>query len=78
MGAAALAVATGLPPLYDLVVQLPGFDAANNGRFAVIAVLCLAVLAGWGLDELTARDAAPRRRGVVLGVRRGCCSRCRW
>ena len=40
--------------------QLPGFDAANNGRFAVIAVLCLAVLAGWGLDELTAGRIAAR------------------
>ena len=67
-GAVALAVSTGLPPLYDLVVKLPGFDATNNGRFAVISVLCLAVLAGWGLDELTAKDAAVRRRAVVLGV----------
>ena len=44
------------------------FDATNNGRFAVIAILCLAVLAGWGLDELTGDAASPprgrpRRRG---------------
>jgi membrane protein YfhO len=64
VGAATLAVATGLPPFYDIVVHLPGFDAANNGRFAVIAVLCLAVLAGWGLDELA--SAPQRRRAVVL------------
>ena len=66
VGAATLAVATGLPPLYDLVVKLPGFDATNNGRFAVITILCLAVLAGWGLDELTVKPVA--RCGVVLGV----------
>ena len=48
---------------------LPGFDAANNGRFAVIAVLCLAVLAGWGLDELTGGDAAGRRRRSCSGRR---------
>ncbi|MBA3261564.1 MAG: YfhO family protein [Thermoleophilaceae bacterium] len=71
VGAAALAVATGLPPLYDLVVKLPGFDATNNGRFAVVTILCLAVLAGWGLDELTAKDAAIRRRGLVLGIAAG-------
>jgi Bacterial membrane protein YfhO len=68
MGAATLAVATGLPPFYDVVVHLPGFDAANNGRFAVIAVLCLALLAGWGLDELTDRELPARRRGLVLAL----------
>jgi hypothetical protein len=70
VAAGALAVATGLPPLYDLVVKLPGFDAANNGRFAVVTILCLAVLAGWGLDELTAKQAVGRR-GLVLGVAAG-------
>jgi hypothetical protein len=66
-GAFALAAATGLPPAYDIVIALPGFESTNNGRFAVVAVLCLAVLAGWGLDELSA--AAPaRRRRIVLGV----------
>jgi hypothetical protein len=68
VGAAALAVATGLPPLYDLVVKLPGFDATNNGRFAVITILCLAVLAGWGLDELTGSESAIGRRRAVLGA----------
>jgi len=68
VGAAALAVATGLPPIYDLIVHLPGFDAANNGRFAVIAILALALLAGWGLDELTGRELSARRRWWVLGL----------
>jgi hypothetical protein len=66
-GAACLAVATGLPPLYDLVLKLPGFDSTNNGRFAVVTVLCLAVLAGWGLDELTTGERALARRRMVLG-----------
>jgi Bacterial membrane protein YfhO len=68
VGAGALAVATGLPPLYDVVVALPGLDATNNGRFAVVTVVCLAVLAGWGLDELT---GAPPRGRLVLGVAAG-------
>jgi hypothetical protein len=68
VGAAALAASTGLFPVYDLLVELPGFDATNNGRFAVVAVLCLAVLAGWGLDEVTRRGAELRRRGPVLGA----------
>ena len=53
LGAVALAVATGIPPFFTIVKSLPGFDAARNGRLAVIAVLCVAVLAGWGLDDLT-------------------------
>jgi hypothetical protein len=68
VGAGALSIATGLPPLYDLVVALPGFEAANNGRMAVIAVLCLAVLAGWGLDELALARLSPRRGRALLGL----------
>ena len=42
----------------------------DNGRLAVIAVLCVALLAGWGLDELTGREpsAAARRRRLVLAA----------
>ena len=66
VGGATLAVATGLPPFYDLVVRLPGLSAAHNGRFAVVTVLCLAVLAGWGLDDLSGPRL--RRRRAILAV----------
>ena len=59
-GLVALAVATGIPPFFTVVKALPGFDAARNGRLAVIAVLCVAVLAGWGLDEVTGAVRAAR------------------
>jgi hypothetical protein len=68
VGAVALAIAAGLPPLFDLVHLLPGFDAARNGRMAVIAVLCAAVLAGWGLDDLAERPLTQRARRLVLGA----------
>jgi hypothetical protein len=69
VGAVALLVAIGAPPFFDIVKSLPGFDAARNGRVAVIAVLCAAVLAGWGLDDLTGpRDLTAGRRRLVLGV----------
>ena len=37
--------------------RCPGFDAARNGRLAVISVLCVAVLAGWGARRPDRRDA---------------------
>ena len=72
----ALAMATGIQPLFDVLTQLPGFSTAHNSRLAVIFVFCFALLAGWGLDELTedvvARRALARRRlrgagGVTAG-----------
>jgi hypothetical protein len=70
VGAVALAVATGIPPFFDIVKSLPGFDAARNGRLAVISVLCVAVLAGWALDDLTGSGeaAAEKRKRLVLAV----------
>ncbi len=68
VGLVALAVATGIPPFFDVVKALPGFDAARNGRLAVLSVLCVAMLAGWGLDDLTRPDGARSRRGLALAA----------
>ncbi|MBA3261565.1 MAG: YfhO family protein [Thermoleophilaceae bacterium] len=68
VGLVALAVATGIPPFFDVVKALPGFDAARNGRLAVVSVLCVAVLAGWGLDDLTGAAAPERRRRLALAA----------
>ena len=67
-GVVTMAVATGVTPFYDVVVAVPGLEAANNGRFAVLGVICLALLAGWGLDDLTAGELAGRRRQLALGA----------
>ena len=64
LGVAALAMATGIQPLFDLLTHLPGFSTAHNSRLAVIFVFCFALLAGWGLDELT-EDVVARRRVLV-------------
>jgi hypothetical protein len=71
VGVAALAVATGLPPLFDLVQALPGFEAIRNGRLAVFTVLCVGLLAGWGLDDLTGGEVPARRRRVILAIGAG-------
>jgi len=65
VGLVALLVAAGIPPFFDVVKALPGFDAARNGRLAVISVLCAAVLAGWALDDLTAPALSERARRLL-------------
>ena len=68
VGAIALTLAVGLPPLSDVVTALPGFSTANNARLAVIAVFCLALLAGWGLDDLMASWPSRSRRRALLAL----------
>ena len=53
----------GMPPVFGLVSALPGFSAAHNERLLIYVLLSLALLAGWGLDDLSAASspAAARR-----------------
>ena len=63
----ALMIVLGLPPVFHLVTSLPGFSAAHNERLLIYFLLCMGLLAGWGLDELSARNPlAERRRRFVL------------
>ncbi len=50
----------GIPPVFGLVSRLPGFNAAHNERLLIYVLLSLALLAGWGLDDLSS-VALPRR-----------------
>jgi Bacterial membrane protein YfhO len=61
-----LAIALGAPPFPDLAEHVPIVKTGNHLRVVVIAVLCLALLAGWGLDDLSARRI--RRSNVVLAA----------
>ena len=60
-GVLSLAVAVGVEPFFAIVTALPGFSTAHNGRLVIFLLLALALLAGWGLDELSRRDRAPAR-----------------
>lgn len=57
----------GIPPVFGFVSSLPGFSAAHNERLLIYFLLCLALLAGYGLDDL-ARAVTVPRRGLVLGA----------
>ena len=62
-GAFSLAMVFGVEPLSSIVRELPGFGLVHNTRLTVVFVLCAALLAGWGLDDLAGRAAeSPRAR----------------
>lgn len=65
-GALMLAVVVGVPPLPDLAQQIPIVRTGNHLRLVVVMTLCLALLAGWGLDDLT--GGAGTRRTWVLAI----------
>jgi hypothetical protein len=63
-------IVVGADPFFWVVTQLPGFSAAHNQRLLIYVLLALALLAGWGLDDL-AGERLPelsRRRLVVGGA----------
>jgi hypothetical protein len=67
-GAFVLTIVLGLPP-GRWVVELPGFRTAHNGRMEIFVLMGLALLAGWGLDELTRRELPARvRRNLAVGA----------
>lgn len=59
---ACVAVAFGATPFADLANILPGLSRTDNTRLIIIALPAVALLAGWGLDDLG--RAAPHRRRV--------------
>jgi hypothetical protein len=62
-GAVALAIVLGVQPFFFVANHVPGFAQAHNTRLAIVTLLCIALLAGWGLDT-----AAPRARAIVVAV----------
>ena len=71
-GALWLAVALGVPPFLQVVTRLPVFSAGHNTRLVVLTMLALALLAGWGLDELAdRREELLRRRRPLLALAAG-------
>ena len=64
-GLLALLVVLGADPFFSAVTSLPGFRTAHNGRMVIFVLFALAMLAGWGLDELTRPQPRPRPRRLV-------------
>ena len=60
----------GLPPFVQIATRLPLFSLGHNDRLILVVLACLALLAGWGLDELCTRAAlrAPPARVVLIAA----------
>jgi hypothetical protein len=65
---AALLVATGVQPLFGIAHHLPGFSQSHNTRLGVVVALGLALLAGWGLDDLVRGRSPAARRPRLLAA----------
>jgi hypothetical protein len=59
-----VAVVVGVPGIFDLVTAIPGFNHSYNQRLIIVALLALALLAAFGLDEVAAGVRRPR---LLLG-----------
>ncbi len=68
LAAAVMMVVFGVFPVFQIVTHLPVFSAGHNTRLTILAILCVALLAGFGLDDLLAREGSRRRQWIVLGV----------
>src|SRR5215207_4904498 len=65
---AALLVATGVQPLFWIAHHVPGFSQSHNTRLGVVVALGLALLAGWGLDDLLRERSPAARRPRLMAV----------
>jgi hypothetical protein len=67
-GATCLMVVFGLDPASHLVYELPGFAQADNTRLVIVFGLCVALLAGAGLQDLVSGRLSGRRRWVAPAI----------
>nr|MDQ6914925.1 YfhO family protein [Actinomycetota bacterium] len=64
----ALLIAFGVPPLFQGLTALPAFHVLHNWRLAILFVLAVALLAGWGLDDLTSIRLTDRAAGLAVAI----------
>jgi hypothetical protein len=68
-GVFAFTFTIGFGKIARTLVELPGFRTAHNGRVIIFVLLALALLAGWGLDDLSRRELPARwRRRLALAA----------
>jgi len=71
-GALSLLVVLGIQPFFFIAGKTPGLDYTYLDRLTIIYLLCIALLAGWGLDDLLRRRPSRRQAlsesAVAMGL----------
>jgi hypothetical protein len=67
VGVLTLAAELGVQPFFYIAGHLPGLDETYLSRLTIIYLLCLALLAGWGFDDVL-RGRLRGRRTVVGSI----------
>ena len=68
MAVFAVIMVFGVRPIAPLVRHVPGFGSVHNTRMTIIFLLCVALLAAWGLQELMERDLSRRARRALVAA----------
>ena len=69
MAVFSLLMVFGVRPVAPVVRLVPGFGSVHNTRMTIIFLLCVGLLAAWGLQELMERELSRRvRRALVAGA----------
>ncbi len=68
LAAAIVMVVVAIGPVFTIVAHLPVFSSGHNARLVILAILCIALLAGYGLDDVLSGVGSRRRRLVALGT----------
>jgi hypothetical protein len=68
-GVACVLVVLGIQPLFWLAGHTPGLEETYLDRLTILYLLCVALLAGWGLDDVMRRHPSRRQRvGGAVGA----------
>jgi len=72
VGVVSVLVVLGIQPFFGIAGHTPVLDLTYLSRLTIVYLLCLALLAGWGLDDLLRRRPDRRRArvegSVALGI----------
>jgi hypothetical protein len=63
-----LAVVLGLQPFFLVATHIPGLDFTYLSRFTIVYLLCVALLSGWGFDDVVGGLVRGRRAQAAVAV----------
>jgi len=71
VAALCIAIVLGVQPFFGIASRLPGFDLTYLSRLTILYLLCIAILAGWGLDDLVRRRLGGGRAAAAAALATG-------